>query len=234
MLEILAATAMFAVLIGAVYAVYYSTFRLREKSYEVLQVSLPRTGVAMYLENDLAAALPPGGLLAGSFIGEKHESGGRRMDTLEMHTASGLLNETDPWGDIQRVLYSLESPDGSRTGARASDYVLTRSVTRNLLASTEEEPETEQLIEGVQSLEFYYYDGDAWQESWDTTAMENEMPRAVKVTILLSPDAATNREVPPIELVVPVTVAKAAASEESTGGGAGGGSPSPTPTPRAK
>lgn len=227
LLECLAATAMFAVLMGAMYSVFHGALRLRENAYETFEADLPRDYVVAMIKNDLASTVAPVGLLAGAMIGEKQEMGGFHLDRLEIHTASGTVNDADPWGDIQNVQYYLEQPQDPTQQTNANSYDLVRAVTRNLLASTEEEPQQERLLRGVRGLEFLYYDGEDWQDSWDSTTQENETPSAVSVRIDFLPAQLGERATAPIHIVVPL-VTKAVQTEQEQDGettGADGGAP---------
>ncbi|HEQ60409.1 MAG TPA: prepilin-type N-terminal cleavage/methylation domain-containing protein, partial [Firmicutes bacterium] len=93
LLELLAATAMFAVIIVALYSVFYGALRLRERAAETFETQLPKGFSLSVLKRDLADAVAPTGVLAGPFIGEKIEEGRRRLDRLEIHTASGRVDE---------------------------------------------------------------------------------------------------------------------------------------------
>jgi type II secretion system protein J len=230
LIEVLVATVIFSVLVGALYSVFYGTLRLRENAYEVTEARLPINYIAGLIKRDLKNTVAPVGLLAGPMLGENVEESAHRIDRLEFHTASGIVNDKDPWGDIQKVEYYLEEPQQSGE-SEGNDFV--RALTRNLLASTTEEPQQERLLSGVQSLEFTYYDGEYWEEVWDSTTQENEMPLAVKVRIEFMPPEEGEREMRPIELVCEI-LANAGGTEEQEGeegsvdgegpGGSGGSS----------
>jgi len=214
LLEVLVATAIFVVLVGALYSLLHGALRLREKAYEVTEAGLPKDYIALLIKRELANIAAPVALLAGPMIGEKDEQGEQRLDRLEFHTTSGIVNDTVPWGDVQKVQYYLaraEEPGQSE----GNDLV--RAVTRNLLASTVEEPEEERLLSGVQSLEFAYYDGEYWQGVWDSTTRENETPRAVRMHVEFVPPEQGERERRPIDLICEI-VTKAVAQEEEQDG----------------
>jgi len=229
LLEVLVATAIFTVLVGALYSLLYGALRLREKTYEVTEAGLPKDYVALLIKRDLANIAAPVALLAGPMIGEKDEQGEQRFDRLEFHTTSGIVNDTGPWGDIQKVEYYLtQAPEyGELEGTE-----LVRAVTRNLLASTTEEPEEEFLLSGVQSLEFAYYDGQYWQDVWDSTAQENETPLAVSMHIEFVPSEEGEREKRPVDLICEIVV-KAVADEEEQDGATSQGSGATTTGPQA-
>jgi type II secretion system protein J len=214
LLEVLVATAIFVVLVGALYSLLYGALRLREKAYEVTEAGLPKDYVALLIKRDLANIAAPVALLAGPMIGEKDEQGEQRLDRLELHTTSGIVNDTDPWGDVQKVEYYIAQ---AREYGESEGNELVRAVTRNLLASTMEEPEEEWLLSGVQSLEFAYYDGEYWQDVWDSTTQENETPLAVRMHMEFVPPEEGERERRPIDLICEI-VTKAVTEEEQGDG----------------
>src|SRR5438105_15902932 len=60
---------------------------------------------------------------------------------------------------------------------------LVRRVTRNLLASTDPPVEEEIICRDVRSLSLRYFDGTAWQESWDSTTVGDVLPVPVGIPI---------------------------------------------------
>ena len=233
LLEVLFAALAFTVVVGALYSVLHGALRLRESASAPFIEGIPRHYARAVLERDLSNILIGSGIMAGPVLSEKLEETGVRRDRLEIYTASGSLNSIDPWGEMQKVEYTLLETERLE---ETQGYDLTRVVTRNLLAEVEEEPELERLLPGVQSLTFAFFDGEEWQESWDSTATEGgdetvEEPvlLAVRVSVGFAPSLESARVSPPLELVVPI-VAQAPASEseeeeaeaggEETGGGA--------------
>ena len=177
LLEILVASVIFSVLVGALSSLFWGAMRLRERTFEVVGGGIPNAYVVRLIERDLDHLVPPGGVLAGDLLAEMETDGGERKDTLEFYTASGVLREESAWGDIQKVTYYLVAPED---GADDAGSDLVRGVTRNLLASTEEKAEEQRLLQHVASLEYSYYDGENWQDSWDSTTEEAVVPVAIK------------------------------------------------------
>jgi len=97
-----------------------------------------------------------------------------------------------------------------------------------LLPYAEEEPESVPLLTGVETLEFSFYDGQTWQDTWDSTAQENKLPTAIRVYIAFRPPENNEALSLPIELVVPI-VTKVNSTSTSTQSGTGA---SPTPNPQ--
>jgi len=184
---------------------------MRENAYRAIERDLPSDYVVQIMQRDLMNCVGGGGLLGGPLVGEMEEEGDTRLDTLELCASSGRVNDTNVWGDVQKIEYYLEEPEDADG---AEGYDLVRAITRNLLASVEEDPEEERLLRGVTYLEFTYYDGEEWQDSWDTTQTENENPQAIGVRIEFVPAASGERDASPIDFVVEI-VAETRALEET-------------------
>lgn len=222
LIEVLVASTISAVLIVALYAVFHGALSLRESTYERVDDSLPRSYASQALQRDFAAMTPPSGILAGPLLGERGEDKARRRDSVEFYTASAVVGDGEPWGDIQKVEYRLaenDSPDSDE----GSDFV--RVVTRNLLATTIEEPPEQRLLTGVESLEFSYYDGEVWQESWDSTAHEDESPQAVRLRIDFVSKEGAVRSGRPFERVFEVVQVAREIEEAGPGDASGGQAP---------
>jgi type II secretion system protein J len=203
LLELLAATAISAILLGSLYTVFHGALKLREHTYATVETGLPRSYIAMILRRDLANMAPPVGILAGAIIGETEEVEGFRHDRLEFFTSSGIVNETTPWGDIQKVEYSLQEPQEDQENQ--AGFNMARGLTRNLLASIAEEPEEGILLEGVQSLEITYFDGTSWQDTWDSTVVENEAPKAIHIRVDFLPENENELQKPPLEFTFEIS-----------------------------
>jgi len=209
LLEVLVATAIFSVLVGALYALFYGALRARESTYESIVKGLPTAYALSTVRRDLANMTAPTGLFAGAVIGEIDEQDTTRLDTIEFFTTSGVVRANEPWGDIQKVSYYLSIPEGDD----ASGSYFVRAVTRNLLASTTEDPPEERLLPNVESLTLAYYDGESWQDSWDSTTQENVAPEAVKMRLDFMKDTEGRSVSQPVEVVLPVTAGLSTDSE---------------------
>jgi general secretion pathway protein J len=201
LIEVLIATAIFSALIGSLYSVFHGALRLRESTFKSVESVLPRSYIIMILKRDIINMAPPSGIMAGSVIGEMEESGEFRMDSVEFYSTSGRVLEDNPWGDLQKIEYFLAEPEDSDL---KDSYDFIRSVSRNLLASTEEDPDEQILLSCVAGLEITYYDGEYWQDSWDSTTRENEAPSALWIKIQFSEQDGIPDIKDDIEMVVPV------------------------------
>lgn len=230
LLEMLVALVIFATLIGALYAVFFSGMHLREASWKDFESGVLREQVTRTIRRDLRNAVVPAGILAGSFVGQTQSANQVRSDTLTFYSTTGAITDKAPWGDIQSVEYFLTDPiDPGKSG----EYDFVRRVRQNLLATNVEEedvPEAQwRLLSGVTSLTIQYYDGQAWNDSWDSTTVSNANPQAVQMTLTFAPDS-DGRTRPPLEIecevaaqpratAAPAVPASPSGSGASTGGG---------------
>jgi type II secretion system protein J len=211
LLEILIAVAAFAVVLAAINTVFYSALRLRNSTSEAIEKALPMEHALGVIKRDLANLVLPGGLMSGTFSTTSTSNSLAGQSSPNFYTASGVVDETSPFAEVQRVSYLLVAAT-NRAGGKA----LIRSVSRNLLPSLQEEYEEEWLMTGVQTLTFLYHDGTQWRDSWDSTientstGLSNSLPTAVKVQLqMLSENGTGNRNRSrelPVELVVPIVV----------------------------
>jgi type II secretion system protein J len=200
LIEVLLSIGIFAIVLAAINTVFFAGLRLRARTTDALASSLPMDRAISVIKSDLAGIVPPG-VLAGVMSSDTTVPGLSQQVALEIYTTTGLIGPDAPWGDIQKVDYSLQFPSN---GGSANGKDLVRSITRNLLATDTETPVSESLLSGVQNLKFSYFDGTNWNDTWSSTL--SNIPAAVRVSI----DFANAKTDPvpkiPIQLLVPVVI----------------------------
>lgn len=200
MIEVLLAIAISAVVLVAVSGVLFNALRLRNATTEAVDTAAPIDNAVGLLRRDLQNIVAPkvSGVLSGAFkIGGVVSSGSSEPVSIEMSTSTGALGVDRPWGDVQRVSYSLRSGTGNAQN-------LYRNVTRNLLTYGTPEVEQQLLLGGVSAIQFSCYDGSQWSERWDTSdasSLSTNLPVAVRVRIEL---VGRQSAVLPVELLVPI------------------------------
>jgi type II secretion system protein J len=221
LLELLLAVLVFAIALGAIHLVFYTALKLRNRTTEAIERSLPLQQTLAIIKRDLANLVPPGGALSGQLQSTPTNSmpgQNSRVTGPQFHSAVGIVDISHPWGEIQRIGYFLASPTNDAPGMD-----LFRSVTRNLLPARQEDFEEQFLMGGVESIAFQYYDGNNWKDTWDSsqpdalTGETNTLPRAIKFSLAL-PREATLQQPAPVELIVPVPVVTRTNEIASTGG----------------
>jgi type II secretion system protein J len=209
LIEVILALGIFSLVLVAINTAFFAAMRLRQRTTEVLEQSLPLNQALAILRRDLQNVVPPGGVLAGDFnsdgpSGTKVSSTGKgagsgQMGGLDFFTTTGHLSDDSPWGDVQEVNYQLKEPDDR---GRFYGRDLVRSVTRNLLATATQVTDEQHLLSNVESVEFSYFDGSQWRDSWNNSSGDTGLPTAVRARIqMASPDGKIPRGVEPVQIV---------------------------------
>src|SRR5262245_8143918 len=128
LLEVLIAVTSFAIVLAAINSVYYAAVRLRNKTASALETALPVEHATALIKRDLANLILPGGALFGPLESASTSNHVAGQASPNFYTSTGVIDETSPWSDVQRVCYLLLP---STNGAPGRDLI--RSVSRNLL-----------------------------------------------------------------------------------------------------
>ena len=219
LIEVLLAVVIFGIVLVGIHAIFHGALRLRNRTTETLEAALPLEQTLAILRRDLANMVPPGGTLAGGLTTTPIVDGLASQPSLQFCSAVGVLADSVPWAEVQRIAYTLATPT-NRTPGRE----LRRAVVRNLLAVNLDTIEEQPLLSGVDSVTFSFHDGTSWRTTWDSTNEPTLLPRAVKVELLLiatNAIQAGNRR--PIELVVGLLVEPDTSASTNTSTTTGGG-----------
>jgi prepilin-type N-terminal cleavage/methylation domain-containing protein len=232
LLELLLAVAAFALVLAAINGVFYGALKLRNKAVAGFDESLPLQQTLSILKRDIANIVVPGGKLSGT-LQTSANTGINSTDTSSsssstsssssgvsastsvndgmllgqssptFYTATGSLDETSPFAEVQKVSYQLVSS----TNLSSTGRDLVRSVTRNLLPSLQAQAVKQSLLTGVQSITFQFHDGSQWRETWDSTTEDSpRLPRAIKVQLQMAAEQDAPTLPTPVQLVVPLLV----------------------------
>ncbi len=181
LLELLLAMAITAITAGLLYAVMRAGFTAARVTADAAGDSRSLVLALDRIERAVASAPPPRGLLAGALIGDDQTVEGH--DALSLHTVVDALGTE--WGDIVGVSYELQAAPAAPASAPGEGLRLVELTTRNLLAPGEAPVETRVICADVATLNFRYFDGSGWFDSWDSTQLGNLLPVAVEVTLEL-------------------------------------------------
>ena len=198
LIELMIAVAISAVLIAAIGSVLFVTLRMRDSSMRATGQTAPVDRAISIMKHDLECVVPVG-KLAGAMGTDASGNGLTTTPLLEVFTGSGLVSADEPWGDVQKIDYALQAPTNRGNFAGRN---LVRSVTRNLLASGTVLPEPQALLEDVSTLQFSFYDGTNWNDTWSTSL--SNIPVAIRVNIELADDHGARSVQSPIKFLVPV------------------------------
>lgn len=204
LIELLLAIAIAAVVLIAINSVLFGAIHLRAKTIEATAQTLPMDRAVATLKQDLLCILQPGTNGSNTLIGPMGTDatgvGLTQTPLLEIYTASGTVGDELPWGTIQKIDYWLQ-PSTNRNGFAGQDLV--RGITRNLLPTTQSPPEQQQvLLQNVQRLQFSFFDGTNWNDTWSTTL--TNVPVAIKGAISFAKPKPGAMLSLPVQFLVPV------------------------------
>jgi type II secretion system protein J len=208
LLELVMALGASAVILAAIYGVFSRAVHLRDDATARTRDTRVRTHAASIIRDDLRHAFISGSTTATALAFELTgtvdgvESG--FPGYLSFTTTTGRDLDDTPIADVQQVeYYIVDDPEAENRQAG----LLVRAVDRTLLAQTRETPPEEPLLRGVEKMEVEFYDGDAWQTSWEVSEDDTTLPEAVRVRLYPAPEVQ-GQTVPPIEILVPWTTQK--------------------------
>ena len=206
LLEILIAVSIFAIVLAAINAVFFAALRLRNRAAAMMDKNVPIEQALTIIRRDLLSLVAPGTNLLGPLKSTSSSNVIVGASGPVFYCASGSVDETSPWPEIQKVSYALVESSN-----RFQGLDLVRYADRNLLAASPEQPLPQRLMSGVRAITFSFYDGSQWRDYWDSTTERPNLPRGIRLQIQRAADADdSNAPVPPLlELVVPVMVASA-------------------------
>jgi prepilin-type N-terminal cleavage/methylation domain-containing protein len=226
LIEILLASAIAAMILAALYAVFQHAIHLRESATDRIRDTRLRDRAASVIRNDLRNAFVSGGLFASIVEGNSTATDGENAELpgyLKMTTTTGKDTPDALYGDVEQVEYYVVK---SATGSATDGGDLVRAVTRDLLDSNPQVVEQD-IMSGVQSFQVAFYDGSNWQSSWEFNTADNSsstsgstsstssattsgssgntetLPLAIRVDVQQVPPANNAALPPPIEVMVP-------------------------------
>jgi type II secretory pathway pseudopilin PulG len=181
----------------------FTAFRAQSAIARAVNANLTINAAMHRLTEDLEDTLPAqsgtGHTLAGPFQG---------TDQSLTFYASGQEpgGSIEPGEDVQGNVRMIQI--GVQQGPGNSGMELLRSVTTNLLSTTQVTPVPQMLCDHVHSFTISYFDGTNWDDSWDSTQTQpaNDLPMAVEITLVRT----TAPGAPPqqAECIVPMACAQ--------------------------
>jgi type II secretion system protein J len=218
LLELLAATAMVAVLAMAIGASLQIAFRGRATALAAVDSVRKSNWALEVMRADLQSAVRPNGELSGSFVDNKGGQGMGGGGTDLIFTTAFMDNQPlASTCDLKQVEYCCEQASDS------SQLNLVRHVTYDLLAQVTPVPTDEIICRDVTSFITTYYDGNTWQNTWDSTstgAQSGYLPVAVQATIEFRGKDKDRQKGPSVTqiMLVPCGVANTLTVSSASGG----------------
>ncbi len=218
LIEVIFATLAFTVIVLVMKMTFSGALTMRNRLESRMEWENRVTVGLTILKKDLEGMIVSGGALAGEILADPSGGMGQNGGQMEFFTTTGIISDLAPWGDIQRVRYSLGQPRIGNFVINSSTnlgFGLLRDVQRNIAAQIQDVPETTQVLDRVEAMTFQLFDGVTWLNSWDSTTSDPAMPLAVRVTLQLHMNHSTfeDQRLTMREILVPIHVTKPAAAE---------------------
>jgi len=209
LIELLLAISIMSMILAAMSGILYIAFRLQSGVTDALEQSMPVEQALTFIQRDLANLVCNNAsnnvMLIGSFqtINQTNVLPGQIGP--DFYTTGGEPDGLVPWGDIEKVDYLLAASTNRALAGRD----LVRAVTRNLLPVISPAPPDQKtvLLSGVDNVLLMYYDGQSWDENWDSTQQTN-LPCGIKMQIIMASQGYGRGTGAPMiyELYIPVDV----------------------------
>jgi type II secretion system protein J len=213
LLELILALAMVAMLSLTLYMSMNVGMKARDRVERTVGQSRASLVAADLLRQDLEAVPAPTGVLAGRFYGASSGAQGAQQAELDFFSIGADAGRPDdPLAEGLRHVYLAVRTD-------VNPPVLVRYVWRNLLTQVQEQPEEEIVWRNVKSFGARFWDGTAWQETWDSTTLGNVLPFAIELTLETStPSARPGEEPTPYRVTRYITLPCAQYADDATAG----------------
>jgi prepilin-type N-terminal cleavage/methylation domain-containing protein len=237
LLELIVAMGIMVLVATTLVATITSAFTLKRSAENAVEATRGTEVVGDIFVSEVANALQPSAYSVDTTV------------SVNTATAAGITADTEiPWylngpftgeanvvsfytsgteargaiqGDVRYIEFGLsQQKDGNNA--------LVRRQRVNLLSLPEEQQENglveEVLIQNVEAVEFQYYDGSAWQPTWDTTTNENRLPYAVSMEIRIAPktEGGPSQTMRRVAAIIGATASNAAADAAADAAAAGG------------
>ncbi len=178
LLELLVAMTLMTIITASLYSSLSIGFRAREKSENAIEEKRAAGIVMDLLKQEIISALPPTGILAGTFEGsDEQDAMGNDADTLVFYSAAYNPDDEETACDIVKVEISIQADDSTEKNN------LVRGITTNLLSPKTVDPSEDIICTDIRSINFRYFDGNEWKDEWSSSDNENSLPKAVEVSI---------------------------------------------------
>lgn len=180
LLEVIVATIIFTLVIGAAYALFDSARAMSDRATLQAEIQQEARVVLETLRADLRGACGSGTVFDTGFVGSQAGGDETPLYKLDLVSVNNVTNRAQtPEIDITRTSYYVdEEPSTKQMGlVRRKQKQLT-----NLTTVLRQDEGLEEIGPGVAYVRFRYWDGTSWAEVWDSTR-SNTLPKAVEITI---------------------------------------------------
>ena len=216
LMEVMFATMAFALILLVMQMTFSGVFDLRNRMQKRVDQYAVLNQVMSIMKRDLENMIITGGLMAEGMVCTGLGSSDMPNDQLEFYSTTAVVSDQFPWGDVQQVGYLLEEGSILTVNTNRGQALMRLSLSSMPIEANEEPPVETLMLENVRSLQFEFYDGVEWLQTWDSTINEPAVPLAVRARIEVFTDNTnpTGRETRIWEMVVPVLTIKPSSEQD--------------------
>ncbi len=215
-MEVMFATMAFALILLVMQMTFSGALGLRNRMQKRVDQQAALTLAMSIMKRDLENMIVTGGLMAeGIFCGEMG-SPDMPNDQLEFYSTTAVVSDQLPWGDVQKVGYLLGVDPMQTVTTNLGQALMRMSLNTLPLEANEEAPVETLMLDNVRSLQFEFFDGLEWLQTWDSTVNEPAVPLAVRAMVEVFTDNPnpTGRQTRIWEVLVPILTIKPPSEEE--------------------
>lgn len=174
LLELLVATAIFAIVVAATAALFDSSRAVSSRAEARARIFQAARAALRAIEQDVRGAVMSGSAFDTGFVGTEGGSPDQPMDTIEIVSINAHPGETtEKKIDLSKVTYWVEEGRGL---LREREKILTPVV-----VNAKRDENVEEVAAEIAYLNLRYYDAD-WRDGWDSRT-QYKLPKAIEVTV---------------------------------------------------
>ena len=215
-MEVMFATMAFALILLVMQMTFSGVLGQRNRMQKRVDQQAVLSQAMSIMKRDLENMIVTGGLMAEGLICTEMGSPDMPNDQLDFYSTTGVVSDQFPWGDVQKIGYLL-GVDPMQTVTTNLGQTLMRLSLNTLPLEANEEPPVETLmLDNVRSMQFEFFDGLQWLQTWDSNVNEPAVPLAVRAIVEAFTDNPnpTRRQTRIWEILVPILTIKPPSEEE--------------------
>jgi len=215
-MEVMFATMAFALILLVMQMTFSGVLGQRNRMQKRVDQQAVLSQAMSIMKRDLENMIVTGGLMAEGLICTEMGSPDMPNDQLDFYSTTGVVSDKFPWGDVQKIGYLL-GVDPMQTVTTNLGQTLMRLSLNTLPLEANEEPPVETLmLDNVRSMQFEFFDGLQWLQTWDSNVNEPAVPLAVRAMVEVFTDNPnpTGRQTRIWEILVPILTIKLPSEEE--------------------
>ena len=216
LMEVMFATMAFALILLVMQMTFSGALGLRNRVQKRVDQQAALTQAMMIMKRDLENMIVTGGLMAEGLICTEMGSPDMPNDQLEFYSTTAVVSDQFPWGDVQKVGYLMGVDPMQTVTTNLGQALMRLSLNTLPLEANEELPVETLMLDNVRSMQFEFFDGLQWLQTWDSNVNEPAVPLAVRamVEVFTNNPNPTGRQTRVWEILVPILTIKPPSEEE--------------------